>query len=188
MKSVLRCFFVSAIHVGLVGCGDSGQSARLARGKDVEQAQIALDRAQAEAKAAKDAQHKQECLKSLLDRHATARGFMAKRQHSQAFEVLYPCREHIVDPAMRATFTAAMNASLADRVKENGKEGAKQKAKAKLDGVSIGMSQQQVLDSKWGRPQHVNRTTTANGIHEQWVYGGRNYLYFEDGVLVTIQN
>lgn len=92
MRSVLRCFFVAAIHVGLLGCGDSGESARLAREKDAEQAQIALERAQAEVKAAKDAQHKQECLKSLPDRHATARGFMAKRQHSQAFEVEVPLK------------------------------------------------------------------------------------------------
>jgi SOS-response transcriptional repressor LexA len=33
----------------------------------------------------------------------------------------------------------------------------------------------------------VNRTTFARGVHEQWVYDG-GYLYFEDGVLTTIQN
>jgi hypothetical protein len=57
----------------------------------------------------------------------------------------------------------------------------------KRGGVSIGMSQKQVLGSNWGRPEHVNRTITARGVREQWVYG-RSYLYFEDGVLTTIQN
>ena len=55
-------------------------------------------------------------------------------------------------------------------------------------GVSIGMSKEDVLASKWGRPESVNKTTGSYGTHEQWVYGGRNYLYFENGVLTTIQN
>lgn len=62
------------------------------------------------------------------------------------------------------------------------------KAKAKSEGVRIGMTQEQVLASSWGRPQKVNKTTTAYGVHEQWVYSGYNYLYFEDGILRTIQN
>jgi len=35
--------------------------------------------------------------------------------------------------------------------------------------------------------QHINRTTGSYGTHEQWVYGG-SYLYFQNGVLTTIQN
>lgn len=62
------------------------------------------------------------------------------------------------------------------------------KAKRKREGVSIGMTQQQALDSSWGRPSHINRTTTAAGMREQWVYGGGNYLYFSNGILVSIQN
>jgi hypothetical protein len=58
----------------------------------------------------------------------------------------------------------------------------------KTEGVRIGMTQDQVLNSLWGHPQSVNRTTTAYGVHEQWVYGGNNYLYFEDGSLTDIQN
>lgn len=62
-----------------------------------------------------------------------------------------------------------------------------QKAK-KQEGVRIGMSSASVLASSWGRPQSVNRTTTASGTREQWVYGIGNYLYFENGVLTAIQN
>lgn len=53
--------------------------------------------------------------------------------------------------------------------------------------VRIGMTDEAVLTEGWGRPDKINRTTTATGVSEQWVYGYK-YLYFEDGVLVTIQN
>lgn len=60
-------------------------------------------------------------------------------------------------------------------------------AKRKKEGVQIGMSQEDVRRSSWGRPNSIHRTTTSNGTHEQWVYDG-NYLYFENGQLTTIQN
>lgn len=69
---------------------------------------------------------------------------------------------------------------------------AEQKAQAKTQGVRIGMTQQQVLDSMWGKPEQINRTTTAFGVSEQWVYGMNsskmNFLYFENGILTDIQN
>lgn len=60
-------------------------------------------------------------------------------------------------------------------------------------GVSIGMTTDEVLKSNWGKPEHINRTTTANGVEEQWVYRSGNYLYFEENeygllVLTSIQN
>jgi hypothetical protein len=55
-------------------------------------------------------------------------------------------------------------------------------------GVRLGMTMKQVRASNWGQPDSVNRTTGAFGVHEQWVYEEGNYLYFEDGVLTTIQN
>ena len=57
----------------------------------------------------------------------------------------------------------------------------------KSQGVSIGMTTQQVLESSWGEPEGINKTTTKYGTSEQWVYGD-NYLYFEDGILTSIQN
>lgn len=70
---------------------------------------------------------------------------------------------------------------------------AKQKAQAEAEykakgGVKIGMTKEQVLKSNWGKPESVNTTTNAGGVREQWVYGGRNYLYFTNGVLTGIQN
>ncbi|MBY0473235.1 hypothetical protein K2Q00_03070 [Patescibacteria group bacterium] len=52
--------------------------------------------------------------------------------------------------------------------------------------VAIGMSPEQAR-AAWGEPDHVNRTITADGTNEQWVYGS-NYIYFDDGILSSIQN
>jgi hypothetical protein len=69
-----------------------------------------------------------------------------------------------------------------------------------LPDAAIGMTAEQVLHgTRWGKPHHVNRDTVAgNKVREQWVYTGRfedwlgsgqeGFLYFEDDVLVAIQN
>lgn len=51
----------------------------------------------------------------------------------------------------------------------------------------IGMTSDEVRNSRWGNPQKINKTTTANGTREQWVYSINRYLYFEDDVLTAIQ-
>jgi hypothetical protein len=80
----------------------------------------------------------------------------------------------IVDPAREKLAAAAM---------------AKDRAERKKQGVRIGMTAQEVIESSWGKPEHVNRTTSTYGTREQWVYPGyHNYLYFENGVLTSIQN
>ncbi|AVI29794.1 hypothetical protein C3Z10_16065 [Bacillus velezensis] len=54
--------------------------------------------------------------------------------------------------------------------------------------IAIGMTKQEVIQLKdWGRPKSIHKTTTASGINEQWVYGISRYLYFDNGVLTTIQ-
>jgi hypothetical protein len=64
---------------------------------------------------------------------------------------------------------------------------AAEAARKKKPGASIGMTAEQVRDgTSWGRPDHINRTITAHGISEQWVYGG-GYLYFNNGVLTAMQ-
>lgn len=69
------------------------------------------------------------------------------------------------------------------------REQAKAEAAAKKKlGVHLGMSPEDVIASSWGRPERVNRTTTALGTREQWVYPSRNYLYFRNGQLEAIQN
>ena len=61
-------------------------------------------------------------------------------------------------------------------------------AKGRRGEVSIGMSTSDVLDHGWCKPNSINRTTNAYGTTEQWVYGDRNYLYFTNGQLTSIQN
>lgn len=51
----------------------------------------------------------------------------------------------------------------------------------------IGMSETDVKLSSWGSPDEINKTTTGNGVHEQWVYGGGRYIYLDDGVVTAIQ-
>lgn len=65
---------------------------------------------------------------------------------------------------------------------------AEEKREAKKKGISIGMGKAQVVASSWGKPQSINTTTSAYGNREQWVYASRSYLYFENGILTTIQN
>lgn len=53
--------------------------------------------------------------------------------------------------------------------------------------INIGMTKAQV-SAAWGRPKSVNTTTNAYGSREQWVYGMKSYVYFENGTCTTIQN
>lgn len=75
----------------------------------------------------------------------------------------------------------------AKKAKEESEIEAKEKARKKQQGVKIGMSKQDVLDSSWGEPLKKNITTTKYGTYEQWVYENYNYLYFENDKLVSIQ-
>lgn len=55
-------------------------------------------------------------------------------------------------------------------------------------GVRVGMTQEQVINgSNWGRPLRINKTTSVYDVREQWVYGDGNYLYFENGILTSVQ-
>lgn len=53
--------------------------------------------------------------------------------------------------------------------------------------VFIGMSADQATLS-WGKPKEVNRTVTARGAEEQWVYGDSNFLYVNNGKVTAVQN
>lgn len=74
------------------------------------------------------------------------------------------------------------------REKEERKKAEKALEAKRRGGVQIGMTKKQVLASNWGEPDSKNTTSTSRKVFEQWVYGNGNYLYFENGVLKTIQN
>lgn len=52
---------------------------------------------------------------------------------------------------------------------------------------SIGMTATEVRNSTWGNPSKINKTTTKYGVHEQWVYSSGRYIYFDDGIVTSIQ-
>lgn len=86
--------------------------------------------------------------------------------------------------SQRAVIQARADKAEAIRVK---KAAAEEKARRRHEGVRLGMTKDEVLGSSWGRPRTINTTTYTFGVHEQWVYDG-GYLYFENGILTTIQN
>ena len=49
----------------------------------------------------------------------------------------------------------------------------------------LGMTKE-MCEISWGKPDDINSTITSYGTNEQWVYTD-NYLYFENGILVTMQ-
>ncbi len=116
----------------------------------------------------------------------SAIALLKENKFDASADLLYVCIKTLTKDE-KAIYAKALTAGNAARAKVADAEARAIKAEKKRQGVRIGMSGQDVLDSSWGRPEKVNRTTTQRGVREQWVYHG-NYLYFEDGVLTTIQN
>lgn len=93
-----------------------------------------------------------------------------------------------IDPARAAKHQSARSKLEQQATADDKRAAQREAARRRKEGVSIGMSQNDVLASNRGRPERVNTTIMRdNRRNEQWVYGGGNYLYFEDGVLVSIQ-
>lgn len=59
---------------------------------------------------------------------------------------------------------------------------------AKRKNPIIGMTKEEVARSTWGKPKDIHTTTSQYGTDEQWVYNLNKYIYFENGVVTTIQN
>ena len=53
--------------------------------------------------------------------------------------------------------------------------------------VIIGMNKE-ICRLSWGGPYDINRTITKGKVFEQWVYSMGTYLYFENDILVAIQD
>jgi len=52
---------------------------------------------------------------------------------------------------------------------------------------AIGMTKDEIRGSRWGEPDDINTTINKYGTSEQWVYNGQGYIYFEDGIVTSIQ-
>lgn len=126
------------------------------------------------------------CDTGAEERFANAKALMKAANPDAAFDLLHPCRSTLSTEA-KSLYGQALIKSNAKREKAADAEAKRIRAEKKRNGVSVGMSEQDALDSSWGKPRKINRTTNAYGISEQWVYDG-GYLYFKDGVLTSIQN
>ena len=132
------------------------------------------------------------CSTGLDGTVSAARSLMKAGEPGNALQLLAECRDN--GQAMQELInqaTKALEKKTADAEKAEFKsalaEVKREVAAKKKAGVSIGMNAQDVRDSSWGKPRSINRTSTAHGDSEQWVYNG-NYLYFTNGVLTAIQN
>lgn len=91
-------------------------------------------------------------------------------------------------PGMREINLKFMNSEL-DGLRKSKRRFTDDDIQQRKPGVRIGMTAKQVVENtSWGKPNKVNKTTNRHGTREQWVYGGGNYLYFENGILTSIQN
>lgn len=102
---------------------------------------------------------------------------------AQADTTIYKCSDP--DGRIRFTDKARPDCKALDFPKVSKREGPKPRSKRGV--IKIGMLGEAAI-AAWGKPLSVHRTTTAKGLSEQWVYGDRNYLYFQDGLLTAIED
>lgn len=96
-------------------------------------------------------------------------------------------KRHLVEAKQYERSRARLDAQVKkEETQRERQEQQRELASRKSKGVVIGMTEKEVLQSSWGRPESINRTTNSFRVSEQWVYGGRNYLYFQDGYLKPI--
>ena len=63
-----------------------------------------------------------------------------------------------------------------------------QKGKLISEGIiEVGMTKRMCFDA-WGVPKKINKTSSTTGVYEQFVYGAGYYVYFENGIITTIQH
>lgn len=152
--------------------------------------QARQDTLRAKNKAAMDAAaqaKKAQCATDLRPSMARARTLLKNGKIDQADLALDACKAVTMDPDALKLYAEIST------IRE--KQGAARQAAAlkaelaqrKREGVTIGMNRERVLQSSWGKPRKINRTTGAQYEDEQWVYDG-GYLYFHNGILRTIQN
>lgn len=115
----------------------------------------------------------------------SAAKYIDAKDPAAAVKMLSPCLDGPDTPKkLKALHSRAEKAVAAQKKSEAIAEAKLRKSR----GVRIGMTPEEAIASSWGKPQKINRTTTRRGTREQWVYGGGNYLYFEDDILVSYQN
>lgn len=69
---------------------------------------------------------------------------------------------------------------------KNKETGEDKRSASKKRNPAIGMTAEEVLESTWGRPKKINKTTYSWGVTEQWCYSGYRYIYFDNGIVSSI--
>lgn len=91
------------------------------------------------------------------------------------------------DAEQEPYLAAERSKQLAIMLKERAAAEKRDRAERKKHGVSIGMTMEEVVASKWGHPTAINSTETPRGTTYQWVYSA-GYVYFDEaGKVRTIQ-
>ena len=86
-------------------------------------------------------------------------------------EVMNLYREKVFMPSYREEYL--------DKKEKNESENAE---------PAIGMTKSEVITGAWGEPDKKNIDEYEWGTEEQWVYDGKGYVYFEDGIVTAIQH
>ena len=97
---------------------------------------------------------------------------------------------------LRKQYVDKINKRVSDNRKDEDKKRKKEeetrKAINKLKVPEIGMDENTLYECSWGRPNQINRTRSAYGRSEQWVYETNGYpskyVYLENGIVTSIQD
>jgi hypothetical protein len=162
------------------------QRAAVARVKLAEERQHQKeesDKAEAERKMAEWTAKRPSIIKEV-------KGKLAAKQWEPAYDLAHKWAAYkdaelgALEQLARERYTAYKVA--ADQ-REKDQEAKAERDRRRKEGVSLGMTREEVVMSSWGRPESINVTEGRFGRHEQWVYQGSQYLYFEDGRLTSMQ-
>lgn len=96
---------------------------------------------------------------------------------------IYEDNESLIDkqlPPGPYYFTSLERAKAADAKHHNKTDGMIQTYDHAAE-PAIGMTKEEVQNGAWGYLESKNVTETQGGTHEQWVYPGGKYVYFDNG-------
>lgn len=122
------------------------------------------------------------CMATRAGRMADYSRLRSAHDYRGASNALFPCQNLLDDDELKRLVSEADALAEKHQPRERKTTAATQKR-----GVVLGMSTAEVRKTSWGAPDKINSTIRASGTSEQWVYGGGNYLYFENGVLTSVQ-
>ena len=190
-KGQVALVFGCVLLLGKITCVSLASSSD-AKEKAVQEQLHAKHAAEAEAKrqAMPPAEHLA-AMQSLLEGMKTTGYSVEKcgviRSHMNYIPKDSP--EYAKGLALENQFDGVKKADEKKRAATDAAERKKELAEWRKKGVQIGMTAERVRLSSWGKPSSINRSQYADRVeHEQWCYGSHSYLYFDDGILTSIQN